>query len=338
MRRDYYVVLGVATSASSLEIRRAYQRLARQYSPDVNLWEQEAGVLFEEIGEAYRVLSDPMARTLYDRQAAPSARERGAESEAVPRSGGRRGDDLHVSVELAFSQAVSGLEANVPIERLSACMGCGATGTARGAIPTPCAHCGGTGAVWRGRGTLESGPCPACAGAGVRVSDPCPSCHGRGVTPRRSAVRVALPPGVDTGVQFHIPGEGHSGPFGGPRGDLVVIAHVHDDPVFTRKGDNVYCEVPMTIIEAVLGARVTVPGVDGGLSVPVPPGTQSGHVVRLRGKGMPRLSGGGRGDLYVTLRVEIPRDLDTRTQELFRELGRLLPGNPRARSEPGGAA
>ena len=117
-----------------------------------------------------------------------------------------------------------------------------------------------------------------------------------------------------------------------------MIAHVHDDPVFTRKGDNVYCEVPMTIIEAVLGARVPVPGVDGGLSVPVPPGTQSGHVVRLRGKGMPRLSGGARGDLYVTLRVEIPRDLDTRTQELFRELGRLLPGDPRARSEPGSAA
>ena len=149
---------------------------------------------------------------------------------------------------------------------------------------------------------------------------------------------MALPPGVDTGVQFRIPSEGHSGPFGGPRGDLVVIAHVHDDHVFTRKGDNVYCEVAMTIIEAVLGARVMVPGVDGELSLAVPPGTQSGHVVRLRGKGMPRLSGGGRGDLYVTLRVEIPRDLDTRTQELFRELGRLLPGNPRARSERGGAA
>jgi len=337
MTRDYYVVLGVATSASALEIRRAYQRLARQYSPDVNFWEQEARGLFEEIAEAYRVLSDPMARTLYDRQATPPAHEERPESGAVPRSGGRRGDDLRVPVELGFAQAVSGLEAAVPVERLSACTDCGATGTARGAIPTPCAHCSGTGAVWRGRGTLESGPCPACAGAGVRVSDPCPSCRGRGVRPRRSVVRVVLPPGVDTGVQFRIPGEGHAGPFGGPRGDLVVVAHVPDDPVFIRKGDNLYCEVPMTIIEAVLGARVMVPGVDGELSVTVPPGTQSGHVVRLRGKGVPRLSGGGRGDLYVTLRVEIPRDLDTRTQELFRELGRLLPSNPRARSERGGA-
>jgi molecular chaperone DnaJ len=144
---------------------------------------------------------------------------------------------------------------------------------------------------------------------------------------------VALPPGLDTGVQFRVTGEGHSGPFGGPRGDLVVVARVNDDPVFTRKGDNLYCEVPMTIVEAVLGARVPVPGLDGELSVVVPPGTQGGSVIRLRGKGVPRLAGGGRGDLYVALRVEIPRDVDARTQELFRELERLLPGDPRGHTE-----
>ncbi len=338
MRRDYYGVLGVATSASSAEIRRAYQRLARQYSPDVNLWEQEARALFEEIAEAYRVLSDPTARGFYDRQSGPASGGRGKTSAEAPRSSGRRGDDLHAPVEVAFRQAVSGLEADVPVERLSPCANCGATGAMRGAIPAPCSRCGGTGAVWRGRGTLEPGPCAACAGSGVRVSDPCPSCRGRGVAPSRSVVHVALPPGLDTGAQFRIPGEGHSGPFGGPRGDLVIIARVHDDPVFTRKGDNLYCEVPVTMIEAVLGARIPVPTVDGELSLGLPPGTQSGHMFRLRGKGMPRLSGGGRGDLYATVRVEIPRGLDARTQELFRELGRLLPGNPRARSRAAGSA
>jgi molecular chaperone DnaJ len=336
MKRDYYAVLGVATSASTVQIRRAYQQLARRYSPDVNLWEQDARALFEEIAEAYRVLSDATARTLYDRQSAPRPSGRcAAPAEASP-AGGRCGDDLRVPVELAFLQAVSGLEADLPVERLSRCASCGATGTAPGAAPVPCGHCGGAGVVWRGRGTIESGPCPACAGAGVRVADPCPACRGRGVAPSRSTVHVVLPSGLDTGAQVRLPGEGHSGPFGGPRGDLIIIAHVHDDPVFTRKGDNLYCELPMTIVEAVLGARVPVRGLDGEVGLVVPPGTQSGQVFRLRGKGMPRLSGDGRGDLYMTARVEIPRDLDARTQELFRELGRLLPGNPRPRSRTGG--
>src|SRR5262245_48230104 len=179
MQRDYYAVLGVATGATAVEIRRAYQRLARQYSPDVNLWEQDARVLFEEVAEAYRVLRDPLARELYDRQPAQAAADSAA---AAPRSGGRRGDDLHVPVQLGFAQAVSGLEADIPVERLAACESCGATGTARGAMPVACGHCGGTGAVWLGRSTLASGPCPACEGVGVRVSDPCPACRGRGVT------------------------------------------------------------------------------------------------------------------------------------------------------------
>jgi DnaJ-class molecular chaperone len=149
---------------------------------------------------------------------------------------------------------------------------------------------------------------------------------------------VTLPAGIDTGAQIRVPDEGHSGPFGGPRGDLVMIVRVHDDPVFTRKGDNLYCEVPVTITEAVLGARIPVPGMDGALEVALPPGAQSGQVFRLRGKGIPRLSGGGRGDLYVTIRVEIPRGLGSRAQELFRELEPLLPGHPRARSGGRGAA
>ncbi len=328
MRRDYYAVLGVETGATAVQIRRAYQRLARRYSPDVNFWEREAQALFDEIAEAYRVLSDPTARSIYDRQGTMAARV--SEPEAPARSrGGRRGDDLHVPVDLSFQQAALGLEASLALERLTPCGPCGATGAARGAVSTPCAHCDGLGSVWSGEGLLRPEPCAACGGAGARVTEPCPACRGRGVRPSRATVRVGLPPGMDTGGQLRFPGEGHAGPFGGPRGDLIVIARVHEDPVFTRKGDNLYCEAPVTIVEAVLGARVRLLGLDGAVDLVVPPGTQSGRVFRLRGKGMPRLAGGGRGDLYVTARIEIPRGLDARTQELFRELGRLLPEDSR---------
>lgn len=336
MGRDYYAILGVGVSASSVELRRAYQRLARRYSPDVNLWEQDTRALFEEIAEAYRVLSDATARALYDRQGTRSAGGHRAASAETRRPAARRGDDLHVPVELGFQQAVAGLEAELPVERLSPCASCGATGSAPGVAPVPCSHCGGAGTVWA-RQALESGPCPACEGSGVRVAAPCPGCRGRGVRPARAAVHVVLPPGADTGAQFRIRGEGHSGPFGGPRGDLIVVTRVHEDPLFTRKGDNLYREVSLSIVEALLGARVPVRGVDGDMDLVVPPGTQSGQAFRLRGKGVPRLAGSGRGDLYVTARIEIPRGLDARTQELVRELGRLLPDSSRerARAESG---
>jgi molecular chaperone DnaJ len=332
MKRDYYGVLGIGTSATPAQVRRAYQRLARQYSPDVNLWEQSAQALFEEIAEAYRVLSDPMARTRYDRGGVTASAAERAEAPGRPRrQSGRRGDDLHVPIELSFAQAASGFEADVPVERLSVCGICRATGTARGAVPLPCSECAGTGVVWHGRSALETGPCPACAGSGVTVSDPCSACRGRGVSPVRNVIHVSLPPGIDTGTQFRIAGEGHAGPFGGPRGDLVVVTRVHDDPIFIRRGDNLYCEARVTIVEAVLGARVPVAAIDGELHLTIPPGTQSERVFRLRGKGMPRLSTSSRGDLYVTVRVEIPSGLDARAQDLFRELARLLPDASRPR-------
>jgi molecular chaperone DnaJ len=333
MVRDYYAVLGVEASASSVQIRRAYQRLARRYSPDVNLWEPSARGLFEEIAEAYRVLSDPMARAVYDRREVPRAGESAqAGAGGSARQAGRRGEDLHIPVALAFPQAVSGFQADLPVDRLSPCGECGASGGAPGSAPVACGYCGGLGTIWTAPGDPRPERCPACDGSGMRVPQPCPACRGRGVRTARVTLRVALPPGMDTGAQVRIEGEGHSGPFGGPRGDVILIARVHEDPAFTRKGDNLYCEMPLSIVEAVLGARVAVRGVDGEVDLVVPPGTQSGQTFRVRGRGMSRLSGGGRGDLYVTVRVEIPRGLDARTQDLFRELGRLLPPVPRVTS------
>lgn len=321
--RDYYAVLEVDVGASAVQIRRAYQRLARRYSPDVNFWEDEARALFEEIAEAYRILSDPTARRLYDQQGPrPDRRDVGDPNRGT--RVGRRGADAHAPVELSFAQAVSGVEADVAVDRLAPCPSCQATGAAPGVQPTPCTHCGGLGTVWSER-ARDGEPCPVCEGAGARVAAPCSVCRGRGVAPTRSVLHVLLPPGLDTGSQLRIEGEGHAGPFGGPRGDLIVIARVHEDPRYTRKGDNLYCEVPLTLVEAVLGGRIKIRGLDGTVDLAIPPGTQSGQAFRLRGKGVRRLAGDGRGDLYVTARVEIPRSLDARTQELFRELGRLLP-------------
>ena len=336
MMRDYYAVLGVATAASATQIRRAYQRLARQYSPDVNLWQQEALGVFEEIAEAYRVLGDPMARAVYDREpSAPSAKP-SRDGAGAARPSGRRGDDLHMPVELAFQQAVSGVTADLHADRLSPCAECGAGGAAPGSARVTCSYCGGLGTVWSEQGAARPVGCPACEGSGARALDPCPACRGRGVRTARAVVTVTLPPGMDTGAQIRVEGEGHCGPYGGPRGDLIVVARVHEDPEFTRKGDNLYREVSLGIVEAVLGTRFAVRGVDGLVDLVVPPGTQSGQVFRLRSRGMPRLSGGGRGDLYVTARVEIPRGLDARTQELFREIGRLLPAAPRATTDSRG--
>lgn len=327
MPRDYYGVLEVNVGATHAQIRRAYQRLARLYSPDVNLWDRDAQALFEEIAEAYRVLSDPTARSLYDREPAVEERSAGpADAGRLPP--GRRGGDLHATVELSLPQAASGVSVDVRVVRLSPCRACQATGSRPGAAPAPCGHCGGTGSVWTERGTIAAETCPACAGAGQRVSDPCPGCRGRGARPDAASVAIAIPAGVDTGAQLRIPGEGHAGPFGGPRGDLIVITSVLEDAAFTRKGDNLYVELTVGVVEAVLGAKAPVLTLKGTAEVVVPPGTQSGQVLRLRGRGLPRLSDEGRGDLYVTVRVDIPRGIDARTQELFREIGRLLPASP----------
>ena len=326
--RDYYAILGVSGTASPVEIRRAYRSLARQYSPDVNLWDEGAGVLFAEIAEAYRVLADASARTLYDRRAEDAGPAAPAGPEDRPR--GRRGDDLSVTVELGFHQAVTGIDTELPLHRMTPCGPCAATGTASTGTPEACRHCAGLGEVWSGGDAPRPQPCPLCDGTGQRVPDPCPTCRGRGVHPARAVIRVRVPPGVDTGAELRLPGEGHAGPFGGPRGDLVVITRVQEAPGFTRKGDNLHCEVMVGLVEAALGARIAVRGVDGVVELALPAGTQGGQVFRVRGRGMPRLSG-GRGDLYVTARVEVPRDLEGDARALFLELGRLLPTPSRRR-------
>ena len=284
MRRDYYAVLGIAATAAPREIRQAYRRLARQYSPDVNLWDEEARSLFPEIAEAYRVLSDPGARVIYDRF--------GHQLIAGPIDLGRRGDDVHAAVELSFGDAARGVQCTLDLQRFS-----------------PCGECGA-----RGHGS-RGAPCARCAGRGVHRSV--------------DAVAVTIPPGVDSGSQVCVPGEGSAAPFGGPRGDLIVSTRVREHPFFKRKGEGVHCEVAVTVWEAIRGVRVRVPTPSGEAFLVVPPGTTGGQTFRLRGQGLPRLAAEGIGDLYVTIQVVMPTGLDERTDELVRQLERLMPLVPR---------
>lgn len=324
-KRDYYEVLGLRAEATVEEVRRAYRHLARQCSPDVNLWDRTAADLFKEIEEAYRVLRDPATRSLYDRYGHQAFQVPRPESRPQP----RRGEDLHYTIDLGFEEAVRGFSATLEVTRREACAICRARGT-RGASPAPCPECEGRGERWEWQGRMRTvAVCPTCLGLGTVVRDPCPACQGRGIAPRQVTIAVDIPPGVDTGSQIRVPGEGHAGPFGGPPGDLLVITRVRPHPLFTRKADNLYYEVPVTIPEAVLGARIQVPTPDGPAAMIVPPGTQSGQLFRIRGKGCPRLGRDGRGDLYVAVRVVIPRNLDSRIEELLRALERLLPDNPR---------
>ena len=288
MRRDYYAVLGVASTAGLREVRQAYRHLARQYSPDVNFWDAQARDLFGEIEEAYRVLSDPAARAMYDRFGHALR-----DGEAL--AAGRRGEDVHVAVQLAFADVVQGTSLQLEVARFSSCT--------------------------------------ACGGSGVAGDARCRACDGRGVRRAVDSVPVTIPAGVDTGSQIRVTGEGSAGPFGGPRGDLIVSTRVQEHPFFTRKGDSVHCEVPISVWEAILGARIRVPTPSGEAILVIPPGTTGGQVFRLRGQGLPKLSGAAMGDLYVTVRVEIPIGLDARTQELVRELQRLTPVAPRTALE-----
>jgi molecular chaperone DnaJ len=326
-KRDYYEVLGVPRGAATPQIRRAYQRLARQYSPDVNPWDDRARGLFEEIAEAYRVLGDPSTRTLYDRfgHRAFDTRAGAATDRAA------RGEDLHCPIDIEFESAFRGEHVVIDVVRLQPCPECAGTGGADGLGAIPCPACGG-----RPVQLTVSGDrpvvvqCTACRATGWRLSAPCSACSGRGTVSRPARISVVIPPGVDTGAQIRIPGEGHAAPAPGVPGDLVVITRVREHRFFTRKGDHLHCEIPITVPEAALGARIQIPTPDGLVAVTIPAGTQSGQVLRIRGRGFPRLDREGRGDLLVTTRVTIPRNADSTLEEVLRALQRLCPEDPRA--------
>jgi molecular chaperone DnaJ len=358
---DYYEVLGVSRDASEEEIKQAYRRLATRWHPDRNNGSKEAEEKFKAITEAYDVLRDPNKRAAYDRYGEAGLRG-GSEfhhvdlSEALNifmrdfggfpgfadlfggtrrQSGPRSGQDLKVTIELDLAEVATGVEKTLQIKILDPCDKCGGAGVEPGSRVEACRTCAGTGEVRRAQRSffgqfISVMPCPTCSGEGRVVTSPCRKCRGDGRVRRERSIKVQVPPGVATGQYMTLRGVGNAGPRGGPRGDILVVFDVREDPRFERDGEDLYCEVLVSYPQLVLGADIEVPTVTGPVKMRLPPGTQSGQVLHLRGRGLPRVNGSGTGDLHVRVQLWTP-DPDTLSEEeleLIRELARRAANPP----------
>jgi molecular chaperone DnaJ len=360
LAEDLYKVLGVSKKASADEIKKAYRKLARKYHPDRNPDDPQAEERFKEVQGAYDTLSDPEKRKQYDAGGAfagfGAGRGAGAPfggmegggfaadfgdvlSNLFGRGGGRvrpqqlRGRDLETEVGLSFDQAVNGAQISVSVPKAGRCASCHGSGAKPGTSPTTCPRCEGRGIDAQSQGFFSiSQPCPQCGGAGQVIEDPCPTCGGSGLTRQTKRYKVNVPPGVRDGTRIRLAGRGEAGPRGGPAGDLYVITRVAASPVFRRLDDgNLEVTVPITIAEALRGATIEVPTLDGTKKIRVPQGTRHGTVQRLRGEGPPRPHGRGRGDIRFRLEIEVPQKLSKEQREAAERLAEALDGSdPRA--------
>ncbi len=342
-KRDYYDVLGVARSATDEELKKSYRRLALQFHPDRNPDEPEAEEKFKEASEAYAVLTDPEKRRAYDRfgfegvGAGGPGGFPGGDFAAFgdlfndlfgdlfgARTGGRRqgrgqrGADLRYTHDIQLSDVLNGVETSISIPRMLRCEPCTGSGARPGTQPETCARCGGSGQAIFQQGLFRiSRPCEACRGEGRVVRDPCKSCRGTGRVEGERSIKVRIPPGVEDGMRLRVGGEGEAGIAGGPPGDLYVVMRLAPHPLFVREATDLICDVPIPFVQAALGAEIEVPTLEGKLVLRVAEGTQSGKILRLRGKGLPSLSGGPRGDQLVRLFVEVPSQLTARQREVL---------------------
>jgi molecular chaperone DnaJ len=357
-KRDCYEVLGVERNASEEDIKKAYRKLALKYHPDKNPGDKSAEEHFKELGQAYEVLSDAQKRAAYDRygHAAFDARARAGGGawagggfhdpfeifrEVFGGSSGsifesffgmeredptqpQRGEDLRYDLEISLEEAARGCEREVPLRRLESCPSCSGSGAEAGAKLKTCATCGGHGQVVVARGFISiRQSCPRCEGAGRVVDKPCRACQGSGVREQAAEVSVRIPPGVDSGTRLRSLGNGAAGRRGGPRGDLYIFLQVKPHDIFLREGDDLLCEVPISFVEAALGAEIDVPTLNGKAEIKIPPGTQNGALFRLKGRGMPSLQGHGTGDLHVRTTVEVPTRLNAEQKAKLEEFAAL---------------
>jgi molecular chaperone DnaJ len=348
VKRDYYEILGVDRDASEEEIKRAFRRAAQKHHPDVDT-STGAEQRFKELNEAYRVLSDRQRRAAYDMFG--HAGVDGASAAGEPfgggfgpfgdifdaffggsPAGGRRrqrvvaGSDLRYDLTISLAEALTGVTREIRFPTLVMCGTCGGSGAEPGSEPERCPECNGTGERRRVSQTIlgqmvNITACPRCNGEGRVVSTPCHTCRGDGRLREDRRLQVSIPAGIESGQRIALDGQGEAGPRGGPPGDLYVMVTVREDSDLVRRGSELYAEVPVTFAQAALGASVSVRTVDGTEEVAVPAGTQSGQEIRIRGRGMPRLRGSGRGDLHVLVTVVVPARLSKRERELLRELG-----------------
>lgn len=352
-QRDYYEILGVSRNASQDELKSAFRRLARQYHPDVNN-SPDAEEHFKEINEAYAVLSDSEKRAAYDRFGHAGVRGPGGgpdinvdfsdfadifgdlfgfggfgRSSRRARNAPRRGGDLQYRVDLTFEEAVFGVEKEIEITRDEICETCNGSGAEPGTTPKRCPTCNGAGEVRQVRQTIlgsmvQVATCPTCNGQGETIDTPCHICQGRGQVRKTRKKVVNIPAGVDTGTQIRLAGEGQPGINGGPNGNLYIVIQVKQHKYFRRREYDILMDLNINVAQAVLGAEVEVPTVDGPDTLRIPAGTQPGKVLHLRNKGVPHLRGNGRGDQLVVVNVEIPNRLNQEQRELFEELAKSL--------------
>ncbi len=344
-KADYYELLGVSRNATEEEIKKAYRKAALRYHPDRNPGDKAAEEKFKELSEAYQVLIDPEKRAQYDRYGHAAFEQGGFNGFDFTSNfedifgdifgdffgvGGRgrrraqRGEDLSCNLEISFEEAAFGTEKTISVPRMTLCEGCQGTGAKPGTAPKTCATCRGSGQVRFQQGFFTvARTCNRCGGQGKVITEPCPACHGAGTVRKASTLQVKIPAGIDTGARLKLRGEGEVGPSGGVPGDLYVLIRVREHPLFGRQHNDVVCEIPISFPQAALGAEIEVPTLEGKIKMKIPPGTQSGSVFRLRGKGIPDLRGGGRGDQLVRVIIEVPRKLTGRQRELLEEFARL---------------
>jgi molecular chaperone DnaJ len=348
-KQDFYDILGCRRDASDQELKQAYRRLAIKYHPDKNPGDTEAEERFKEIAEAYQVLSQPEIRARYDRFGhaglGASAGAGGGFGAGFPgfddilsdlfglgdmfggrsrRGGPRRGSDLRYDIEITLEEAAKGYKTKIKIPRLEQCESCKGTGAAEGSAPARCQTCAGSGQVRYQQGFFSvSRTCSACRGAGKIIRDPCKECRGAGRVEHDRSLEIKIPAGVDTGSRLRIAGEGEGGEAGGSRGDLYVVIHIKDHEIFERREANLYCTKSISFARATLGGDTTVKTLDGEETLHIPQSTQTGTVFRLRGHGMPAISGHGRGDLFVAVNIVTPTNLSREQRRLLEEFSAL---------------
>jgi molecular chaperone DnaJ len=342
--KDLYGALGVPKGATADEIKKAYRKLARQYHPDRNPGDETAEERFKEIQHAYDVLSDPEKRKAYDQFGSRDGRRDFPQGDfnfdlgdfdlgdifggifGRGRAGTRgrpqpeRGADLEVQVNLSFEDSLKGIETKIPVDVVSACSECGGSGAKPGTSPKVCPECRGRGVIAESQGLFSlSQPCPRCRGNGTVIEDPCPRCHGTGRERRTRRYSVKIPAGVRDGTRIRLKGKGEAGMNGGPPGDLFVVTRVADSPIYERRGADLVVEVPVSLADAALGTEVDVPTPDGPVSMKVPAGSEHGKLLRIKGRGAPKLKG-GKGDVLARLRLQVPKKLNKKQRELYEEL------------------
>ena len=345
-KTDFYEILGVSRQSSEEEIKKSYRQLALKYHPDRNPGDKQAEEKFKEAAEAYEILHDPQKKRLYDAYGHEGLRGtgfsgfRGFEDifssfgdifqdffsfggfggQTHQRTAARPGDDLLVTLNLSFEEAVSGTQKEVQIETFAECSRCRGSGAEPGTRETTCPACQGSGQVVQSQGFFRiSTSCARCQGTGNVLVSPCRQCQGQGRIRQKKLVQVKVPAGVDSGTRLRLRGEGESGYRGGAGGDLYVRLEVTPHPQIERDGDNLYCKISISFLQAILGDTVEIPTLDGAKSLQIAPGTQPGAVVRFTGEGVPKLRGYGRGDLFVEVEVKIPKHITPRQEELLKE-------------------